>query len=83
MPPIHVPTPVNEVVDAINKGDTTAFLALFTPDAAVDDWGSVYSGPDEIAVWNARELIGGQRRLDIGSMELPQERTELRRVHGD
>lgn len=69
MPPIHVPTPVNEVVIAINKGDTAAFLALFTPDGVVDDSGAIYAGLDEIATWNARELIGAKGQLTVTKAE--------------
>lgn len=69
MAPIHVPTPVNEVLAAIDSGDTAAFLAFFTSDGAVDDGGSVYAGIDDIAVWNARELIGAKGHLTVTKAE--------------
>ena len=34
--------------DAVNQGDTEAFLDLFTPDGLVDDNGRTFTGRDEI-----------------------------------
>ncbi|RYJ04773.1 MAG: nuclear transport factor 2 family protein, partial [Actinomycetales bacterium] len=46
-----VPAPVSAVVDAINAGDTDAFVAAFTADGQVDDWGRVLKGPDGVRSW--------------------------------
>ena len=54
----ELPAPVAAVIDATNAGDRARFLAAFTPDGAVDDWGRVFVGPDEIGAWNDRENIG-------------------------
>lgn len=63
------PPIVTAVLDAVNRGDTDAFLALFTPDGAVDDWGSIYRGRDAIRTWSDRELIGAKARFELRSAE--------------
>lgn len=45
---ISVPAPVQRVVDAINAADTDAFVAAFTDDGFVDDWGRVLRGPEGV-----------------------------------
>jgi hypothetical protein len=61
------PAVICAFVDAVNSGDTAAFLALFEAGGAVDDWGSRYVGRDEIRAWSDRELIGAQATLAIRS----------------
>ena len=34
-----LPRPVAAALEAANANDTAAFLACFTPDGVVDDWG--------------------------------------------
>lgn len=63
----EVPVPVQRLIDATNAGDTAAFLAGFTTDGAVDDWGRTFRGSDEISGWSAAEFIGKQVTLDITS----------------
>jgi ketosteroid isomerase-like protein len=57
------PTPVQRLLDAVNAGDTHAFLASFTEDGFVDDWGRVFTGGDAIKGWSDNELIGKQATL--------------------
>jgi len=71
---VDIPPAVDAIIAAINRGDTDAFLGLFTPDGVVDDWGSIYSGRDEIAAWNARELIGAKGQLTVKRTERLRER---------
>lgn len=71
---VEIPPAVDAVIAAINRGDTSAFLASFTEDAAVDDSGSIYAGPSEIADWNARELIGAKGQLTVKRTERLRER---------
>jgi hypothetical protein len=61
----ELPAPVAAAIDATNAGDRDAFLAAFTADGAVDDWGRVFTGADEIGTWSDRELIGVQASLDV------------------
>jgi hypothetical protein len=62
------PGVVDDLVAAINSGDTEALMALLAPQAVVNDWGSIYSTPDEIRTWNARELIGAKGQLTISNV---------------
>jgi hypothetical protein len=63
------PIIVSAVIAAVNAGDTTGFLDLFTETGTVDDWGSVYRGRQEIKSWSDRELIGVNARFELRSSE--------------
>lgn len=53
-----LPAPVQVLVEAVDRGDTDAFLTSFTPDGIVDDWGREFAGQDRIRGWSDREFIG-------------------------
>jgi len=61
--------PIRALLDATNRGDSTAFLDAFADDAVLDDWGRTFTGRDAIAGWNERENIGVQSRLEATSVE--------------
>jgi hypothetical protein len=61
----QLPAPVAAAIDATNAGDRAGFLAAFTPDGVVDDWGRVFTGADEIGAWNDRENIGVQAAFAV------------------
>src|SRR4051812_46655342 len=65
----ELPEPVARALDAANTGDTDAFLACFTPDGVVDDWGREFRGPEEIRGWSDREFIGVHVSLDVTDVE--------------
>jgi hypothetical protein len=60
-----LPDPVAALLAAANANDTAAFLACFTPDGVVDDWGREFHGRDEIRSWSDREFIGVHVSLDV------------------
>ena len=66
------PEPVARLLQAANDHDTDAFLAGFTDDGVVDDWGREFAGADAIRGWSDKEFIGvdvtldGRRRHDRG-----------------
>jgi hypothetical protein len=60
-----LPPAVAAAIDAANRGDADGFLACFTPDGVVDDWGREFRGPAEIAGWSEKEFIGVQVSLTI------------------
>jgi hypothetical protein len=66
-----MPTPavISAFINAVNAGDTEAFLALFEEHGVVDDWGTRYIGHKQIRTWSDRELIGVEARLKITSSE--------------
>ncbi len=67
--PIQLPAPAQEMVDAINGGDTEGFVAAFTPDGYVDDWGRVLRGPDGIRSWADTDAIGMAAQMTVLSAE--------------
>jgi hypothetical protein len=64
-----LPDPVVAALAAANANDTDAFLACFTPDGVVDDWGREFRGPDEIRGWSDKEFIGVHVTLDVTGVE--------------
>lgn len=58
-----IPEPVASFVEAVNRHDEAAFLAAFTDDGFVDDWGRTFTGRDEIKAWSDREFIGSDGTL--------------------
>lgn len=63
--PVETPAAIRTFIDATNEENTEAFLASFTPDATIDDWGRVFTGPDGIASWNQTDNIGKHSRFDV------------------
>jgi hypothetical protein len=63
-----LPAPVARLLDAANGHDTEAFLASFTEDGVVDDWGREFAGPDAIRGWSDREFIGVEVTLAISGV---------------
>ena len=56
---------MQRLLDAANEHDTARFLAAFTGDGVVDDWGREFRGREEIAGWSDREFIGVDVILDV------------------
>jgi hypothetical protein len=52
------PEPVARLLQAANAHDTDAFLASFTDDGVVDDWGREFAGAEAIRGWSDKEFIG-------------------------
>ncbi|MGC4932911.1 nuclear transport factor 2 family protein [Gordonia sp. DT30] len=75
-----LPQPVQASIDATDAGDLDAFLATFTPDGAVDDWGRIFTGPEAITGWSDAEYIGKNLTLDVVSAELSDDTTVVVRV---
>ena len=65
----QIPGPVRVLVDAANAGDVDAFLAGFTADGVVDDWGREFRGPEAIRGWSDAEFIGKQVSLAVTLVE--------------
>ena len=60
---IALPPPIDRFVAAVNAGDTAGFLACFTADARLNDWGRRFAGQNEIRQWSDAEFIGARGRL--------------------
>lgn len=61
----EVPPAVQRMIDATNAGDSEAFVAAFTPDADLVDWGKAFEGSDEIAGWNESDNIGRHSHFEV------------------
>jgi ketosteroid isomerase-like protein len=59
------PAPVQALLDAVNSGDTDAFLGCFTDDGVVDDWGREFRGAQAVRSWSDSELIGVRASLEV------------------
>ena len=59
------PEPVARLLQAANGHDTDAFLANFTEDGVVDDWGREFAGADAIRGWSDAEFIGVEVTLAV------------------
>jgi hypothetical protein len=72
-----VPEAVARVLQAANANDTDAFLASFTDDGVVDDWGREFVGADAIRGWSDREFIGKRVSLDVRAVDQDREVTTV------
>jgi hypothetical protein len=61
----ELPRQVQALLDAANRGDRAGFLAAFTPDGVVDDWGREFHGAEEIGRWSDGEFIGVAVELTV------------------
>jgi hypothetical protein len=64
-----LPAAVARAIDAVNTGDTEAFLSEFATDGWIDDNGRRFVGRDEMRAWSDRELIGANTRFDVTGSE--------------
>lgn len=60
---------VERLLNATNSGDIAGFLAAFTEDGVVDDWGREFRGHTQIRSWSDAEFIGREVKLDIQGVE--------------
>ena len=60
-----VPAPIQAMVDATNAGDSDAFVASFTADAYLEDWGRGFTGPEEIRSWDQTDNIGKRAHFEV------------------
>jgi ketosteroid isomerase-like protein len=59
------PDAIRAFVDATNRGDSDAFVATFTTDAHLDDWGRSFDGHDGVRSWDGTDNIGVQSHFDL------------------
>lgn len=73
-----VPAPVQAMVEAINAADTDAFVAAFTDDGFVSDWGTVKAGPTGIRSWAGSDAIGAGAQMTVLSAATEGDTTRIR-----
>lgn len=70
MPDQTVPEPVRSFLDAVNRHEEATFLDAFTEGGAVDDWGRVFTGREQIKGWSDEEFIGANGTLTVEEVEV-------------
>ena len=50
--------PIARMIEATNNADSRAFIACFTDDAYIVDWGREFHGHEGVAAWNRSDNIG-------------------------
>ena len=64
-----IPEPVATFIEAVNRHDESAFLDAFTESGAVDDWGRVFTGREQIKGWSDKEFIGAHGTLAVEDVQ--------------
>ena len=60
-----IPTPIATFISTTNAGDSDAFVAAFTEDGSLNDWGRVVHGHDGIRSWDSTDNIGKQSHFEL------------------
>lgn len=69
---VRLPPPLDQLVAAINGGDTEGFLALFSDKGAVVDWGRRFAGRAAIRKWSDKEWSKyGQGEISPNTNSIP------------
>lgn len=63
------PAAIQAFIDATNSGDTEAFVAAFTDDAYLNDWGREFHGHDGVRSWDRTDNIGKQSHFELLGIE--------------
>ena len=82
----QLPAAIQAFIDATNRGDSDAFVAAFTADAYLNDWGREFHGHDGVRAWNRTDNIGVRSHFDFVSTEpadAPDSYTVILTVTGD
>lgn len=61
----NLPKAINNFIKYTNEGDSEQFVAQFSKDSTLNDWGNIYNTPKEIAVWNKTDNIGKQSHFEL------------------
>ncbi|MDQ0645193.1 nuclear transport factor 2 family protein [Microbacterium murale] len=78
MTEITLPAPVQALVESINNADTEAFVAAFTPEGFVSDWGTVKAGPEGVRGWAESDAIGAGAKMTVLSADTSGDTTRIR-----
>jgi len=69
MSAVSLPSAIQAFVDTTNRGDSEGFVAAFTSDAYLNDWGREFHGRDGVASWNETDNIGKQAHFDVRGIQ--------------
>ncbi|EFQ82201.1 hypothetical protein HMPREF0063_12725 [Aeromicrobium marinum DSM 15272] len=73
-----LPAPAQRFVDAVNAADTDGFVATFTDDGHVDDWGRVLRGRDGVRSWADTDAIGQGAQMEVLDAETDGDTVRIR-----
>lgn len=62
---VSLPLALQSAVNAINAGDTNAFVAAFAASGLINDWGRVLKGPDGVRSWARSDAIGAAAKMTV------------------
>jgi hypothetical protein len=62
---VDVPVAITRMIEATNAGDAKAFVAAFTDDAYLEDWGRGFTGREGVGSWNESDNIGRQAHFEV------------------
>ncbi len=60
-----LPTAILDFFEATNTSDRERFLAAFSDNAVLDDWGSEFVGKDGIEGWNETDNMGVSSHIGV------------------
>ena len=61
----NLPGAIRAFLQATDAGDSEAFVAAFTADATLEDWGRTYAGHDGIRQWDRTDNIGVEAHFEL------------------
>lgn len=62
------PSPIAQFIATTNAGDSDAFVALFSEDGTLDDWGRISHGHENVRQWDRTDNIGKRSRFELVSI---------------
>jgi len=60
-----LPQAVHEFIAATNRGDSDGFVAAFTADAYLNDWGREFYGHEGVRSWDRTDNIGVSAHFEL------------------
>ncbi len=64
-----LPAPIRTFIDATNTADSDTFIAAFTDDARLTDWGREFNGHDGVRSWDRTDNIGVHSHFELVTAE--------------
>ena len=65
----QLPAAIRGFIESTNRADSDAFVATFTEDAYLNDWGREFHGHDGVRSWNRTDNIGVRSHFEFVSAE--------------
>ncbi len=64
-----LPSAIHAFIEATNGADTDAFVAVFTSDVYLNDWGREFHGHEGVRSWDRTDNIGVRSHFDLVGVE--------------